>query len=316
MITELTPEQEKLIVKWREDGLRRGLQPAPVNPSEMTPIINNLCTVLLQWEKAPKEVILEPSPLAAWRRVNKIVNPDEKLAFQWPYLDGHYSSFYFAWVRCWKEIGVTGFPDTFDVYAETEKLGPIYPLSDLNVVVVSDTVRDAKLGDGRLHCETGPAVHYADNFDVWALHGVRVPKIVVTTKPEEVDKDWLQKHFLAQQNVEIRKEVLIKVGLDRLMGLLGGKILDKDGTYELITIDIGGGIEHPFLRMINPSTDTTHVESVDRSCRTVQEALLFRSNLKPEQIDDKNGAEWFQQGDVLMFPEGASKFKSRPSVLR
>ncbi|MFI6663113.1 DUF6924 domain-containing protein [Streptomyces sp. NPDC050523] len=36
---------------------------------------------------------------------------------------------------------------------------------------------------GRLHCETGPAVAYPDGFAVWAWHGVRLPQDPVKTRP-------------------------------------------------------------------------------------------------------------------------------------
>ena len=316
MIDSLTPEQEQILVKWRDDGLRRGLKPDPVDPTKVRPTITRLCRSILQWKKDPVNVILEPSPRAAWQQVNKIVSPNEKLAFQGPYLDGHFSSFYFAWVRCWKELGVTGIPAEFDIYAETEQFGPIYPLVEHDTVVVSDTTRAIHLVDGRLHCGSGPAVHYEDNFDVWALHGVRVPKVIVVTNPEDMDKPWLQQHFIGQKNVEIRKEILMKVGPDRLLGILGGKVVDKAGDYELIQLDIGDGVMHPFLRMKNPSTDVSHVESVARACRTVAEALNFRNGLTPQQIDDEKGAKWFQQGDVLLFPHGERIFKSKPEILR
>ncbi|WP_327392803.1 hypothetical protein OG533_24205 [Streptomyces sp. NBC_01186] len=38
-------------------------------------------------------------------------------------------------------------------------------------------------GQGRLHCETGPAIAYPDGFAVWAWHGVRLPPDPVTTRP-------------------------------------------------------------------------------------------------------------------------------------
>jgi len=315
MIEQLTPEQEKLVEKWRDDGLRRGLNPPPVDPAEAKVIVSRFCRIIMGWQNDPAKVFVEPSPPAAWRRVNAIVAPDRKLAFQSPYLDGHYSSFYFAWVRCWRELGITGIPEAFDVYAETEKLGPVYPLPDFNTVVVSDTTREIHVVNGRLHNERGPAVLYADGFCVCSLHGVRVPKTVVETKPEDMDREWLTKNFIGQQNVEIRKEVLLKAGPDRLMGIFGGKCIDRSGDYELLTLDLGGGVTHPFLKMRNPSTDSLHIESVSRECRTVQEALLFRNNLRPEQIDDERGAKWFQQGDVLLFPRGATKFRSKPEIL-
>ncbi len=43
--------------------------------------------------------------------------------------------------------------------------------------------------------------------------------------------------------------------------------------------------------------------------------LNFRNGLRPDQIDPVNGADFYQQGDVLLFPRGAKTFKPRPSIL-
>ncbi|MFI0821066.1 DUF6924 domain-containing protein [Streptomyces sp. NPDC021098] len=38
-------------------------------------------------------------------------------------------------------------------------------------------------GQGRLHCETGPAIAYPDGFAVWSWHGVRLPREPNKTRP-------------------------------------------------------------------------------------------------------------------------------------
>ncbi|WP_213083536.1 hypothetical protein, partial [Escherichia coli] len=63
---------------------------------------------------------------------------------------------------------------------------------------------------------------------------------------------------------------------------------------------------------LNPSVGVWHVEGVHPRCATVQGALNWRNGLTPEQIDEVNGAEWLQQGDVILKPKGAVKFKSQP----
>ena len=58
-----------------------------------------------------------------------------------------------------------------------------------------------------------------------------------------------------------------------------------------------------------------HVEGVPQSCRTVRDALNVRNSLTEEQIDDENGIDWYQQGDVILRPKGAKKFKRLPKKL-
>ena len=67
--------------------------------------------------------------------------------------------------------------------------------------------------------------------------------------------------------------------------------------------------------MINPSIGIHHIEGVHPDCKTIQQALNFRNGLTDEMIDDVNGADWIQHGDVLIFPRNAKKFKSRPEIL-
>jgi hypothetical protein len=54
---------------------------------------------------------------------------------------------------------------------------------------------------------------------------------------------------------------------------------------------------------------------VPNDVKTVREALNWRNGLTETQIDDKSGADWYQQGDVILRPRGAIKFKSLPLVL-
>ena len=70
--------------------------------------------------------------------------------------------------------------------------------------------------------------------------------------------------------------------------------------------------------MSNPSLpEVWHVEGVPPDTKTVAEALNYRNGLSPDQIDDENGIEWYQQGDVTMRPkaEKGAKFRSRPTII-
>ncbi len=165
---------------------------------------------------------------------------------------------------------------------------------------------------GRLHKDGGMAVKYRDGWGVYALNGVRVPQWLAETSAEQLDC----KQIVQLQNVEERREGVRKVGVERLVYKLGAKSLDKRGDYELLEMNLGLQRPAHALKMLNASVpELWHVEFVQHHCRTVEQALNFRNHLKPELIDDEKGADWFQQGDCLMFPKGAKKFKSRPALL-
>ncbi len=85
-----------------------------------------------------------------------------------------------------------------------------------------------------------------------------------------------------------------------------------DGIYELLLLDLKDGRRRPFLKMLNPSSFEYHIEGVPPGCDTIQDALNWRNG---DRIWDNNGAEWQQQGDVLMFPLGARSYKPNPKIL-
>jgi hypothetical protein len=167
--------------------------------------------------------------------------------------------------------------------------------------------------DHHPHCETGPFCRWRDGSALYAIHGVRVPAWLVETPAERLDP----RQLLTIDNAEVRRCFVTKVGIERVCHALKALEVDQDGSYTLLMLDLGDGRQRPYLRMANPSVpEVWHVEGVHPDCRTVQDALNFRNGLRPDQVDDVTGADWFQQGDVCLFPRGATKFKSRPSILQ
>src|SRR3990167_5042032 len=119
-----------------------------------------------------------------------------------------------------------------------------------------------------------------------------------------------------EQNAEIRREIVRKIGMERIILKCGATVLDKKGDYELLAFDIGDGRIRPYLKMKNPSIFTWHVEGVAPGIKTVDEALTWRKPLPMQKITvSENGQEFYQQGDVVIWPEGAKVLKPYPSVL-
>jgi len=160
-------------------------------------------------------------------------------------------------------------------------------------------------------------VEYWGVFALYHLNGVRVPDWLAETPSEKLDAQKL--HDL--DNAEVRREFVRKIGVERLSYSLGAATLDTlqapvGGTYTLLELDAGNGSRWKYLRMENPSLpEVWHVEGVPNECDTVQKALNFRNGLTEDQIDEREGAEWYQQGDVILRPRGAAKFKRFPSTI-
>lgn len=95
--------------------------------------------------------------------------------------------------------------------------------------------------------------------------------------------DKLDPHcVLKETNAEVRRELVRKIGIERVVEKLGAEVVDKEEGYELLLLDIGDGNKRPYLKMINPSTGTYHIEGVPPGTETVKAAITWRN-----QTDEK-----------------------------
>ena len=141
------------------------------------------------------------------------------------------------------------------------------------VVVLCDRPAELHLKEGRLHRDGGPAVRWRDGILTWSLNGVLVPKAVA-----EMPSDRLDAHLVLQEsNGDVLREIVRKIGVERLCRDLGAECVDRAGDYELLMLPLWHGWRVPYLKMINPSTGTCHIEGVHPDCKTVAEALAWRN---------------------------------------
>jgi len=167
--------------------------------------------------------------------------------------------------------------DNYQRWRKILKLGIIYTFDD--VCIVSRKPTKTNHVNGKLHCEDGPAIEYADGFAIYMLNGVRMKKEHVMTPWNEID---VKKMILKEKNAEVRRELVRKVGMERFIESTDSEVVDTKGDYELLMVDIGLGKDNkkPYLKMKNPSIGVYHVEGVDPSCKTVDDALEFRNKTK------------------------------------
>jgi len=131
---------------------------------------------------------------------------------------------------------------------------------------------------GRLHKDGSAALEYPDGFSIFALNGVRMKPCYVTTAAEQIDP----KVVLAETNVEVRRELIRKIGMERFLSVVPHKRLEIRGNYELLSIPLSNEIQDSrWLKMVNPSVGCFHVEAVAPECSTVQQAINWRAgNIK------------------------------------
>jgi hypothetical protein len=127
-----------------------------------------------------------------------------------------------------------------------------------------------------LHREDGPAIYFPKlKSGIYCMNDVRVSKQVVVTPAEKLKAEMITK----TRNAEIRRELVRKIGIERVLAELGATLLDKsdDGKYELVNLAIDANRNRPYLKMLNPSTGTWHIEGVEPRTTTVAAALQFRN---------------------------------------
>lgn len=129
---------------------------------------------------------------------------------------------------------------------------------------------------GDLHYENGPAIAWQDGYEEYSLNGVWVEKELVMTPAEKIDPLLM----LKEKNAEIRREIVRKIGIERIVQKLGAEVIDKQGEYELLLLDLKDGRKREFLKMKNPSIGVYHIEGVPPGTKTVVEALKFRNGIE------------------------------------
>jgi|GEM_PF-3577106 len=148
----------------------------------------------------------------------------------------------------------------------------LFWITEIEVIALARPILHLK--DGELHSERGPAVHWPDGEEEYfVLNGAHVPREIVETPASELDPRLI----LRERNTEVRREIVRKIGIERVCDALGAECIDRAGNYELLLLDLQDGRHRPFLKMKNPSIGVYHIEGVAPECRTVAEALAWRN---------------------------------------
>ena len=84
---------------------------------------------------------------------------------------------------------------------------------------------------------------------------------------------------LAEQNVDVRRELIRKVGIERMLAKLAHKELNVRGDYTLLSVRLSDEVpDARYLKMVNPSVGCFHLEGVAPECNTVEQALNWRNS--------------------------------------
>lgn len=221
--------------------------------------------------KSP-EIVICNSPMEM--AIEAKLKPGETI----DHLGNGYDSGWTAFYDFFQQIGIEYDNDTqFNKWRDfIKKSGVFATVLCENVAFVC--IRPNKVSrnkDGDLHCVDAMAITWRDGYGEFFLNGVSVDGSLVMTPAEKLDATMLFK----EKNVEVRREIVRKIGVERVCQKLNAKYVDKDGEYDLIILDLGDGRQRPYLKMKNPSIATYHIEGVEPSIRTVKAALAWRNGI-------------------------------------
>jgi len=245
---------------------------------------------------APKKIVLVKSPEAAIKAMGGGSEMIDDVLFV---------SLWSWWVAFyWGGMNILGVTegvekDLIDETNEYEKiiheLFAILPAENTCFVIEypkNVSIKNNDLDAFILHREGGLALEFQDGTGFAWLNGIEVPDWVACLPPSKLSV----KKIMAEQNTDVRREGLKRIGISRLLKETNAKILDARkatkkcpwNSYRLFEADFRDGRLRRFLEMKNPSTGDVHIEQVDISCSTIDEAKAMQDReakyVEPEII--------------------------------
>lgn len=192
------------------------------------------------------------------------------------YLGSGYDRGWMAFIEFFEEIGVdfSDIPD-WKVWKRLTASGVWATLLFESMAFVCIRPSSVKLNkDGNLHSGDSMAISWPDGTGYYFLNGIPMEENHVLTPAEKLDI----KDILNEKNVDVRRELIRKIGIERFVQKVGAKVLDKKGDYELLSVELSDTIRDArYLKMLNPSIGVWHVEGVEGDCNTIDDAINWRA---------------------------------------
>lgn len=275
MINELTPEQKKLMYKVRDEYIKFALGgDTSVDKAAVEKGLKFLYGLI---KKPMPQVVYRGSPLGCQTAANEVVHTKKKTFFDFSYESLAWASGWVAFYDFFIRAKIIETNDKFESYKSFIRAGVWESvLLEKFAFISSRPQKVLKNAEGRVHSSNSPAIEWVDGWKNYYLNGVRVKEPLVMTPAEKLDPHIL----LTEKNVEIRREIVRKIGIERVCQKLDAKVVDKEREYELLLLDLGDGRKRPYLKMRNPSINTYHIEGVPVEVKTVKGALEWRNQQK------------------------------------
>lgn len=310
MINKLTKEQIELFPKYIKEGIKIGLS-TETDKKMSEEAIKRVykCGGL----KEPDNIHWVRSPYEAQVLANKLLKTKNTF---YDFCYGQTDISWIIYYKFMKDqVGVTNLESIEGLY-EYSKYGGWFIAFNTDVILSEKPIRYSRTTDtGLLDSKNGYFIEYSDGYKIAVLDRILVTdKNDIKEYVEKEANDINVKGILNIENVDLRRAVLNKVGPanllknlnanhldsvevdvpvgDLLEGLVKTGMYDKEDRkdlikhfnsikqvrlYDLYEIDFGE-FKGKYLRMVNPSIESEHIEGVSNECLTVEDALRFRDN--------------------------------------
>lgn len=320
MITELTPDQEKLMEVVRDEWLEIGLATAKKlnkHAAKEAILQSYACAGLkvpqfLFYARSPKEGALKVAllkqqnpdasfdiqpyhPSVLTRKVLKLMQmeklPDDiakfaQDAFQWACY-GQHDAGWLSFYDFFSRIGVEGLEQLDGLKEAARWCGWWWPME--NIAVISERPLTLHRDDqGRLHCEDAKAISYNDSWGLYVYHGVNVQDYVIE-RPETITIDDIMK----ESNAEIRRIKIERVGEDNFLQRANAELLNESPKYgKLWRVPFENGNDDPWVavQVINSTAEPDgsrrrFVIPVPPDMQTAEQAVAWTFQMEEGQYN-------------------------------
>jgi hypothetical protein len=139
--------------------------------------------------------------------------------------------------------------------------------------IISDRPEVLLVDDqNRPHCADGPFCRWRDGSSLYSFHGTRVPAWVI-----ERPNDITAKKVLAEENAEVRRVMIERMGMERFITGAKAKKIHSHEMGELFSIDLPNDPEE-YLRVVrvkDPSTGRFYFLRVPPSIARADDAVAW-----------------------------------------
>lgn len=227
-VSELTPNDVKLMQKVVDEWVAIGIQTGPADRAKVETAIHEIYKVSgyaspqrIEWFQSPNAGVTRAAELTNNKKYSEINNA------AYGQHDAYWLAFWNFFQRC-ESVEVDEIPGIDPLFTLAHQIGWWWPYDEVCIVTERPTElhRDQA---GRLHHDVGMALKYADGWGIYSWHGYRIPSThhwIV----EEREKITSAK-ILKEENAELRRIMLEIHGYDKFIASTKAKLVseDKDG---------------------------------------------------------------------------------------